>query len=473
MKVLSILLLLLSACAHAPRIEEHGWTRFRGPNGRGVATDDAYPVRIGPDSHVRWQVEFAPGYSSPVLNESLVFLTASEGERLFTYAVEQDTGKIAWRREAPRERRTEFHAKNHAAAASAAVDHDTVAVFFDEYGLLAYDLEGNERFRLPLGPFNNVYGMGSSPVIADDVIVLACDQSSGSFVIGVDKKGRQLWRQERPQAVSGHCTPVLKRTPTRTLALLPGSYLLDAYDVKTGERVWWIRGLPAEMKSVPVLDGDTIYVHGYTSPMHEKGKLVTLPPWSEALERMDANGDGTLSPDEMEDQRIARLFRFLELEVDGRFVEEEWDALIINLGAANAALKLRLGDEGDCTEGAKIWAYHRSVPQLPAPLVTSGVYYMLADQGGLVTLLDPETGERTERGRLAGATDAYFAAPVASETHVYMLSESGILSVLEAGAGLEPVHTAHFEEACLATPALARGRIWLRTEGHLYCFAAD
>ena len=119
MKVLSILLLLLSACAHAPRIEEHGWTRFRGPNGRGVATDDAYPVRIGPDSHVRWQVEFAPGYSSPVLNESLVFLTASEGERLFTYAVEQDTGKIAWRREAPRERRTEFHAKNHAAAASA------------------------------------------------------------------------------------------------------------------------------------------------------------------------------------------------------------------------------------------------------------------------------------------------------------------------------------------------------------------
>ena len=61
------------------------------------------------------------------------------------------------------------------AAASAAVDADTVVVFFDEYALLAYDYAGEERWRLPLGPFSNIYGMGASPILVDGVVVMACD----------------------------------------------------------------------------------------------------------------------------------------------------------------------------------------------------------------------------------------------------------------------------------------------------------
>ena len=54
--------------------------------------------------------------------------------------------------------------------------------FFPDYGLLAYDANGKELWRKPLGPFNNIYGMGASPIIVDDVVVLNCDQSIGSFI---------------------------------------------------------------------------------------------------------------------------------------------------------------------------------------------------------------------------------------------------------------------------------------------------
>ena len=98
--------------------------------------------------------------------------------------------------------------------------------------------------------------------------------------------------------------------------------------------------------------------------------------------------------------------------------------------------------------------------------------YLLADQGGLLTALSAGSGEQLNRSRLKDAVDSYYAAPVAGGGHVYLLSESGILSVLPAGGDLAPIHTVEFDEPCYATPALEDGRIWLRTEKHLYCFEA-
>jgi outer membrane protein assembly factor BamB len=95
---------------------------------------------------------------------------------------------------------------------------------------------------------------------------------------------------------------------------------------------------------------------------------------------------------------------------------------------------------------------------------------MLSDQGGLLTILDPDTGARIERGRLDEAVDQYYASPVAGDGKVYLLSESGILTVLKSGGDLQTLHRAEFGEACYATPALEDGRIWLRTRTRLFCF---
>lgn len=467
------MLLLALGCVAA---DEHptpaaAWNRFRGPNGTGIAAG-RYPAAIGPDQGVVWKRAFPEGFSSPALARDRLFLTGVEDERLFTYAVDRESGATLWRREAPRPRRTEFLVINHAAAASAAVDEDTVVVFFDEFGLLAYDHDGRERWRLPLGPFDNVYGMGASPILVGDVVVQACDQSTDSFVLGVSKHdGRILWRQERPSAISGHCTPVVYTTPAgRDEVILPGSLLLDAYDARTGERTWWVRGLPSEMKSVPVLLEDTLWTHGFSSPLNNRGQQIFLPAFDRALADWDTDGDGRVSAAEIPHAELQRLFVFYDLDGDGSLGADEWASTRANLEAVNSAMAIRVGGRGDRTETNVLWQAYRDIPQLPSPLVYASTYYLLADQGGLLTRLDPATGERIDKGRLDGAIDAYYASPVAADDKVYLLSEAGLLTVLDARGGYESLHGADFGERCYATPALEDGRIWLRTLGHLYCF---
>ena len=464
--------ILAAALVLAPRQDgAAAWNRFRGPNGTGMAPDGSYPAEIGPEQGVLWKCALPPGHSSPVLSRKRVFLTALEGEELVTIAVERESGAIAWKRPVPRPRRTRFHQDNHPAAASAAVDADTVVVFFDEFGLLAYDHAGNERWRLALGPFDNAYGMGASPVLVGEVVVLACDQSTSSFVAGFSRRdGKELWRTERPDAVSGHCTPVLWRAADgRDEVLLPGSYLLDAYDAETGARRWWITGLPAEMKSVPVVLGDRLFLHGYNSPLNELGSQVELPPFAEARTKLDADADGRIARGELPDERVRGYFEYYDWKPDGSLDEEEWEGLRVSLAALNSAQCVRLGGQGDVTATNVLWRYHKGIPQLPSPLVYGGVYWMLADQGGLVTQLDPDSGALLAKERLTHALDSYYAAPVAGDGKVYLLSQSGTLSVLAAGKELDLLHVARFEEPCYATPALEEGRIYLRTEKRLFC----
>ncbi len=461
--------------ALVPAAQEEGvaaWNRFRGPNGTGIAAGGSFATKIGPAEHVLWKCALPPGMSSPVLSRARVFLTALEGEELVTLALERDSGTLAWKRPAPRPRRTRFHADNHPAAPSAAVDADTVVVFFDEFGLLAYDHDGNERWRLALGPFDNVYGLGASPILAGEVVVLACDQSTNSFVAGFSKRnGKELWRTSRPSAVSGHSTPILWRAADgREEVLLPGSYLLDAYDVLTGTRRWWVSGLPAEMKSVPVLLDERLYLHGYNSPLNELGSQVELAPFAEALTKLDTDADQRIAAAEIPDERVRNYFEYYDLVPDGSLDEGEWEGLRVSLAALNSAQCIRPGGQGDVSATNVLWRYHRGIPQLPSPLVYGGVYWMLADQGGLLTELEPASGALLGKERLAHALDAYYAAPVAGDGKVYLLSQTGTLSVLAAERGLELLHMARFDEPCYATPALEDGRIFLRTEKSLYCF---
>lgn len=464
-------------CAALSSFSDDGaaWNRYRGPNGTGLAAGSGYPLEIGPESQVLWKVALPPGRSSPALSREHLYLTAVEDERLLTLALSRETGERVWEREAPRPRRTEFHAKNGPAAATAAVDDEVVVVFFDEFGLLAYDHDGEELWRKPLGPFDNIYGMGASPILVGDVVVQACDQATGSYVLALSKTdGRELWRVERPQAVSGHCTPIVfEPEGGAPQVVLPGSMLLDAYDVASGERVWWITGMPSEMKSVPVLLDDTLWIHGYNMPLNDHGQEILLPEFEPALTESDSDTNGRISADEVEDPRVARMLPWFDQDEDGGLNAVEWSTLRTALAATNVALALRPGGRGDRTAEGVLWRYYRSIPQLPSPLIVDGRYYMLNDQGGLISLLDATKGELIERGRLAQATDAYYASPVAAEGHAFLLSETGILSILGPESGLEPVHTVEFGEPCYATPALEDGQIWLRTQGHLYAFAAD
>src|SRR2546421_5742911 len=98
------------------------WPQFRGPNGLGVSADKNLPVQFGPQKNVAWKTELPPGHSSPILAGSRIFVTAYEGQKLLTIALDRSTGKILWKREAPRPRQEYMQQTNSPASGSPVSD---------------------------------------------------------------------------------------------------------------------------------------------------------------------------------------------------------------------------------------------------------------------------------------------------------------------------------------------------------------
>ncbi len=463
------IVLMLAAAASGPGEE---WSRFRGPNGSGVAETGALPADFGPTRNVVWKAELPPGYSSPIVSGDRIYLTGFRDGRLFSLALDRATGRVLWQREAPRARQEKLDQRNHPASPSAAADGERVYFFFADYGLLAYTSDGKELWRRPLGPFNNIYGMGASPIVVDDVVVLNCDQSTGSFIAAFDKKsGRERWRTPRVEARSGHSTPVIY-TPAggRPQIVVPGSFLLSAYDPRDGRRLWWVGGLSFELKSTPVISGNTLYINGFGSPENQPGAKINVGSTDEVFAMRDADKDGRLTPDELPTAHARESLPFFDLNADTVIDRGEWDYYKAAMESENGMLAITLGGAGDVTATAVQWRYQRGIPQLPSPLLYERKLYMVNDAGGLVTVLDPVTGALIQQGRLKVPGDRYYASPVAGDGKIYIASESGKVVVLPRGGGLDAVAVNDLQDNIYATPAIAGGRLYIRTRGALYCF---
>ena len=446
------------------------WSRFRGPNGSGVSEAANVPIEFGPANKLVWRLALPRGHSSPILYGDRIYLTAFRDTALMTMAIDRQKGQILWERRAPDVTTKIVDKRNNPASPSPAVEADGVYVFFPDYGLIAYEIDGRERWKMPLGPFNNIYGMGASPVIVGNDVVLACDQSTGSFVMAVNKRtGAIRWKTPRPEAKSGHATPIVWRAPDgRDQILLPGSFLLTAYDVATGVKRWWVRGLSFEIKSTPVVDGDTIFINGYGAPQNDPGRKVVVPPAAEAWKTADADGNGVLSQAEFP-KGIPNWFSMVDLDGNQALSQDEWEYYRAALDSENGMLAISLGGTGDTTETAVKWKYQRSVPQLPSPLIYRNVLYMVNDNG-IVTTLNPETGALINQGRFTGALGNYYASPVAAAGHIFFVSERGAVAVLPPTGDLTPVVVNDLKEDAYATPAFADGRIYIRTVEALYSF---
>jgi len=468
--ILSIFIFSFVALAQQNNGPEE-WSQFRGPNGSGVNETTDLPTEFGPDKNVVWKTELPTGYSSPVFTKDYIFLTSCEGEKLFTICLNHKNGKIIWQKEAPRPRQEKIDSRNNPASPSPVTDGKQVFVFFQDYGMLTYDLKGNEQWRFPLGPFNNIYGMGASPIVADDKVVLVIDQNIGSYILALNKKnGKVAWKKDRPEAKSGHCTPIVYISKDGdTQILVPGSFLLISYSAKTGERIWWSGGLSFEMKSTPVIQDGVLFINGYASPMNQPENQVKIPDFKEALKKFDKNKNQQITQDELPKEPVYRWFSLADIAQDGFLDEEDWNFFQAALASLNGMLAIRLGGKGDVTESNAVWQYRRSVPQLPSPLIYKDVLYMLADNG-IVTTFNPENGEVIKKGKLKNAGRQFYASPVAADNKIFITSLKGKISVLKPGGSLDVLATNDMEDGCYATPAIADGKIYVRTLKALYCF---
>jgi outer membrane protein assembly factor BamB len=460
---LLVFVLLIAATGWA-----EDWSRFRGRNGNGVSNATGLPVEFGMKKNIDWRTEVPFGRSSPILTAKRLIVTGSEGQKLITVCLDRKTGRVAWKREILRDRTQKIFKGNDTATPTPASDGKNIFVFFPDFGLVSYALDGKERWQLKLGPFNSFYGVSASPIVHGNTLVQVCDQRSGSFIIALDKDtGRVRWRKERKEVkTEGYSTPLVWSPESgKAQVIVSGAYRIDAYAVDSGENVWWVGKQGTYPISTPVLANGVIFA---TSSGEDK---PAYDPWDKFSGRLDKNKDGKISFEELRvDPMYGDHFGWADRNSDGFVTAVEWNEILRESVSDHGMAAIRAGGAGDQTEKHLLWRYKKEYSQIASPLVYQGVLYMIKD-GGIVTSLNPATGEAFKTGRSKDAIEAYFASPVAADGKVYLASNDGKVSVLKADPQWEVLAVNDLGEECQATPAIGGRSIYIRTAKALYSFS--
>jgi outer membrane protein assembly factor BamB len=446
------------------------WPQFRGPNGSGRPANDApLPAELGPGTNVLWKTALPPGHSSPVVVGDRVYLTAVRQKRLVTLALDRQTGKLLWEAEAPTRTLEKVHKIGSHAQSTPAADHERVVSFFGSAGLFCHDRAGKLLWRVPLGPFQNDFGAASSPILVGDWVLLCQDHDENSFLMALDKRtGKTVWKTDRSEFLRGFATPVIWDVAGRKQVVVAGTLRVAGYDLENGKEVWTVRGIARTICATPAVGDGRLYVSGWAAG-GDPGAAIEVEPFDDVIKRQDKNGNGKLERAELTAHPFGERFTQVDTNGDGSITRAEYERFqeLFQKGR-NAVLAIRPGGKGDVTAAHVAWTNTRQVPFCASPLYHGGLVYTVKD-GGLLACLDPRDGKPLKFDRLPGA-GSYYSSPVAGDGKIYLLNVSGTLSVVQAGRDWKVLSTSDFDEAVYATPAIADGRIYLRTAGHLYCF---
>jgi outer membrane protein assembly factor BamB len=133
---------------------------------------------------------------------------------------------------------------------------------------------------------------------------------------------------------------------------------------------------------------------------------------------------------------------------------------------------VKLGGQGNLDNTDKIaWRYNKGTSYVPSPILYGDYVYLMSD-GGILTCLNAKTGEVVyEGGRVPVATKFYGASPVAFEDKILLTSDDGDTFVIKAGPKHEVLGTNSIGEPCRTSIAIADGKLFIRGEKHLFCIA--
>ena len=393
--------LALSLCAHAQE-----WTRFRGPNGSGVAQAPNFPAQFS-DADFNWKVELpGSGHSSPVIWGDRVFVSATpagSAKRVIVCLNGKD-GKTVWAKEYETGAFRQ-HADNSYTSMSPAVDAARVYFWWgapEGSALVALDQkDGREVWKRDLGPFVSQHGPGASPIVAGDQVLLSFDHDQApSFLLAVDAKtGATRWKHEHAGEKSSSSTPCLVKNPDgKTEAILISQTVgMTAVDVATGKVTWEMPGLlPKRCVASPVVT-DAGLVIGQCGEGQAESFVYAVKP-----------GSG------------------------GKPAEKVYE--VIRVGG-----------------------------YVPCPTAV-GDRLFLWKENGLVTCLRAATNEQLWSERVDGP---FYGSPIALGGRLYNITRRGDLVVIGAGDKFEKIARIPLGEGSFATPAVSGGRMYLRTFTHL------
>lgn len=456
------------------------WPQFRGPGGNAVALDGAPPSHFGPATNVLWKTDLPAGHSSPCLWDSKIFVTGLRDGRLETICLDRRDGRVLWRREIlPAGAVEPTHRIGSPAASTPCTDGERVHVYFGSFGLITYDFEGNAVWQLPLPRPVVEFGTGTSPILAGDLLILLSDGDQGSYLLALDKRtGRQVWRTERPEFRRGFSTPYVWRHESKSKGesleelIVPGSIWLRSYSLKDGTERWSHTGTSRVANGTPCA-GEGLLFYASWNIGADPGDRITLEPYEDFARAHDADGDASFSRVEIPAGALRDRFSQLDIDKDGRVTRAEWDVMREMFAkAGNAVLALRPGGRGDVTTSHLAWKSTRSLPYVCSPVCHEGRLYTVKN-GGLASCYEARTGRVIYQDERLNAPGDYYASLVAGGGKILAISQRGVATVLAAmGDTLSVLARNDLGSEVMATPALAEGKLYIRTAGQLIAFGA-
>ena len=466
-------LMLVVATSDCPAED---WAQFRGDNAAGVSTSSKnLPVKFSHKEKVLWSAEIGEGVACPIVANGKVVATTMVDEQTFgVLCFDAITGKELWRQELDTGPTPEITSPNTHASSTPASDGERVYVYFSTIGMLAYDLTtGKELWKQPLPPSFYLLGWGDahSPIVFQDLVIFNRDDDLAAFLIAYDKyTGEVRWKTERPEMLGGYAVPVICTANGQTDVVIAGSGKLKGYDPHTGKERWTCNTLLRTIMTSPVVVDDLIYVSVQSYGDTDRVLKYALLQWK------DTNQDEKLSKEEIEEAFWTKFDKG-DKNKDGFLVDDEIDAAFqapTNMvGGGNIIQAIRGGGQGDVTKTHVVWNIENTSPSnIASPLVAGGRLFVVK-KGGISAAFDAKTGDEVWSKKRIRNFGNYYASPVAGDGKIYVQGENGFLVVLRQGSKVEILSKNDVGDSVVATPAIADGRIYVRSLNNLYCFSEE
>ena len=453
----SLGLLLTWTCS---TVEAQQWPRFRGMTAGNVADDPRLPDKWSETENIAWKIEI-PGlsWSSPIVWNDHIFVTtavsaaddevqpipglydpgehngsvSASGEHVWmVYDIDFDSGEVRWAKELYRGVPTiTRHLKNSYASETPVTDGDRLYVYYGSIGLLvAVSFDGEEVWRKDVGIFNTMQAMAtaSSPALHENRLYVLNDNTTQSFLTAFDTvTGEEVWRVDRDEPGHTWATPFVWENSLRTEIVTSATGRVRSYDLQ-GSLLWELSGMSLLTTPSPFASHGLVYI----SSGYPGGAL--RPVYA-------------IQPGAVGDISVYR----------------------------ETASGLQEGFPGTRTYSSDnhvVWSYPLLGTYSTTALVYGDIYYTLLDRGFL-TAHDAATGVEIYGRQRIEIGNGFTASPWGYNGKVFLLSEDGDTFVVRAGSDFEILHTNSLNEMSLATPAVARGSLILRTQSHLYRIATE
>ncbi|HSZ59086.1 MAG TPA: PQQ-binding-like beta-propeller repeat protein [Tepidisphaeraceae bacterium] len=426
--------------------ESGNWPSFRGPGAAGIAKANLPDTwDVGRGQNIKWQASIEGlGHGGPVVWGGRIFVVTAvngepqpvktgvfgdirpvEDEKPFEWkllCVNLDSGAIVWKRTAASgPAKIKRHPKSSHANCTAATDGKHVVAFFGSEGLYCFDMDGKPLWQKDLGVLDAGFYMvpeaqwefGSSPVIEADRVIVQCDTQKNSFVASFSlEDGRELWRTARDEVPTWSTPAVIHPKEGPAQVVCNGHKHAAGYDLRTGKEIWTL-AMPGDIPiPTPIYADDLVF---FTSAHGGPSGIFAV--------RSSATGNITLPQGKSESRDIA-------------------------------------------------WSTNRGGSYIPTPIVIGDLLYC-CNWTGVLTCFDAKSGQEVYHTRLPGSEAGFTASPVATAQRLYLVSEEGLVHVIQPGRDFHLVASNALGTKCLATPAIARDTLLFRTESGLIEVAAS